>query len=451
MAKKISLERFAELSLESTEGVIEQLRPLARLLATDRDLDPLIERASHAHYVLLGEATHGTSEFYAWRSRITRRLIQERGFDLVAVEGDWPDCSRVNRYVQGRDGVGVRARGVLHAFDRWPTWMWANREVVEFVEWLRAHNAARPDDDRVGFYGLDVYSLWDSMHAVVAYLDGVDPGAARRAREAYACFAPYGEDEQRYARATVHASASCEDAVAEALAEVRRSAPASQRGDPHAAYFEAEQNALIARNAERYYRTMVRGGSASWNVRDAHMVETLDRLMNHHGPGARAVVWEHNTHVGDARFTDMAEAGEFNVGQRVRELHGADGVLLVGFSTHRGTVIAGEAWGGPMREMQVPPGRPGSYEDVLQRVGGGDKLLLVADAPPTPEILAPRGHRAIGVVYRPEYERYGNYVPTVLSRRYDIVLFLEETRALSPLHVVLREDGEAPETYPWGM
>ncbi|MDB4928673.1 MAG: erythromycin esterase [Myxococcaceae bacterium] len=451
MGRRLSLDRFAERGVEDTARVVEQLRPLARPLATDADLDPLLARIGDARYVLLGEATHGTSEFYTWRERLTRRLIAERGFDFVAVEGDWPDCYRVNRYVKSLPDSGASAVEVLSAFDRWPTWMWANREVAAFAEWLRAHNAGRAEDARAGFYGLDVYSLWDSMRAVTSYLDRVDPAAAGRARRAYECFAPYGEDEHEYARATAMVPTSCEQAVVRALAELRARATALAVDGGREAHFEAEQNALVARNAERYYRAMVRGGPASWNVRDGHMVETLDRLAALHGAGAKAVVWEHNTHVGDARYTDMAADGEFNVGQRVRELHGEDSVVLVGFSTHRGTVVAGDEWGAPMRAMRVPPGREGSYEDVLHRVGADDKLLLVGDAPPTPELLAPRGHRAIGVVYRAQHERFGNYVPTVLPRRYDALLYVDETRALSPLHPVERVDGDAPETWPTGM
>jgi erythromycin esterase-like protein len=451
MGRKLSLERFAERALESTGRVVEQLRPLARPLGSDRDLDPLIERVGDAKCVLLGEASHGTSEFYTWRARITRRLIEERGFRFVAVEGDWPDCYRVNRFVRGLPGSGGSAEEVLHAFDRWPTWMWANREVAAFAHWLRAHNDARPAEQRVGFYGLDVYSLWDSMREVTQYLDRVDPEAARRARRAYECFAPYEEDEQQYARATALVPVSCEGAVVKALAELRKQAPTHEADGDREAYFEAEQNAIVARNAELYYRTMVRGGASSWNVRDGHMVETLERLMALHGSGARAVVWEHNTHVGDARYTDMADEGEFNVGQRAREVYGDDNVVLVGFSTYRGTVVAGDEWGAPMRVMPVPAGREGSYEDVFHRMGGGDKLLLVGQAPSTPELLAPRGHRAIGVVYRPQYESYGNYVPTVLPRRYDALLFVERTRALVPLHLMERHDGEAPETYPFGV
>lgn len=450
MGVRGSHDRFFEPAHRDTERVIAQLRPHARPLATERDLDPLLAAIGDARYVLLGEATHGTSEFYTWRARITRRLVVERGFRFVAVEGDWPDCARVDRYVKGRRGAGASARDVLRGFDRWPTWMWANDEVAALAEWMRAHNAPLPEALRVGFYGLDVYSLWSSMRAVVAYLDGVDPDAARHARRAYACFAPFHEDEHRYARATTALPVTCERAVIEALIALRALAPAPD-ADAREAHFDAEQNALVARNAERYYRTQTRDGAASWNVRDAHMVETLDRLMEMHGPGAKGVAWEHNTHVGDARYADMAADGEFNVGQRVRETHADDGVFVVGFSTHRGTVIAGDAWDAPMRAMPVPPGREGSYEDVLHRVGAGDALWLLGDVPATPELLAPRGHRAIGVVYHPRRERLGNYVPTVLLRRYDAMLFVDESRALSPLHLAVHRDGDLPETWPTGM
>lgn len=434
-------------ALDRTELVVEQLASIARPLASDRDLDPLLDRIGDARYVLLGEASHGTSEFYTWRTRISQRLIREKGFDFIAVEGDWPDCARVNRYVKGRAGDG--ACSVLHAFDRWPTWLWANREVEALVEWMRAHNEALPAARQVGFYGLDVYSLWDSMRAVVGYLDRVDPVAAGRARRAYECFLPYDESARAHARATVLVPSSCEEEVVRALVELRARPPVEDEGREDD--FEAYQNALVAKNAEHYYRTMVSGGPASWNVRDRHMVETLERLVKLHGSDAKAIVWEHNTHVGDARFTDMIDEGEVNVGQLVREAHAPHEVVLVGFSSHRGSVIAGAEWGAPMRKLTVPPGRPGSYEDVLHRCGAIDKLLVLRDAPATPELLAPRGHRAIGVVYDPALEHHGNYVPTVLPRRYDALLHVDESHAVSPLHTRERRIPELPETHPSGM
>ena len=320
------------------EKMVDAVRRAAFPLGSPDDLDPLLERIGDARYVLLGEATHGTSEFYTWRAALTKRLIAEKQFSFVGVEGDWPDCYRVNRYVKARPESGDSAESVLHAFERWPTWMWANREVAELAEWMREHNRRLPFAQQAGFYGLDVYSLWESMHAVVHYLESLDPALARDAQRAYACFEPYGEDAQEYARATVLVPTSCED---EAVAVLRalHSRSSELREDGPESFFDAEQNAIVARNAELYYRTMVRGGATSWNVRDHHMVETLDRLMAHHGPRAKAIVWEHNTHIGDARFTDMARVGMVNVGQLVREAHGGDGVVLVGFGTHRGTVI----------------------------------------------------------------------------------------------------------------
>ena len=432
--------------------IAESISERALPLADPADLDPLIERIGDARYVLLGEATHGTSEFYAWRAALSRRLIEERGFSFIAVEGDWPDCYRVNRYAKWYPGAGDSARDVLHAFERWPTWMWANREVAELAEWLRDHNRRRPAERQAGFYGIDVYSLWESMHAVVAYLESVDPSFARSARSAYRCFEPYAEDAQEYARATAIVPTTCEREAVSVLAALRRKA-SEYREDGRDAYFNAEQNALVATNAERYYRTMVRGGPTSWNVRDTHMVETLDRLVAHHGPDAKAIVWEHNTHIGDARFTDMARAGMFNVGQLVRQDHDADEVVLVGFGTHRGTVIAGEEWGAPMRRMRVPPAREGSFEDALHRSGEGDMLLLFdeSDDGGIAGLDEPIGHRAIGVVYDPRTEHWGNYVPTIVPKRYDAFLFIEETQGVDALHMPVLVDGEPPETYPSGM
>ena len=450
--------------------------------AADRALDPLLDRVGDAAVVLLGEASHGTAGYYDWRRRISERLILERGFDFVAVEGDWPDCADVDRYVRGEtDGP---AEQVLRTFERWPTWMWANREVAGLIDSLRAVNADRPGGDRVGFYGLDVYSLWDSLDRVRGYLAEHAPEAVDSADEAFACFGSEFGDEQRYARRTERAGDAAGRArlerpgglppagllvhrrprrevvrqvrqrpILDLLAETRRAALRDG-----AAAFDAEQNALVARGAEEYYRTMTRGGPESWNVRDRHMTDTLARLLDRHSdptPGgrrARGVVWEHNTHVGDARATDMAAAGMVNVGRLARERFGPRNVVLVGFGSHRGTVIAGRRWGGEMRRMRVPAARDDSWEGLMHAAFDGDDRLLIfpPDADESP-LRDTRGHRAIGVVYRPEAER-GNFVPTRLSDRYDAFLYLDETHALHPLHAEpVGADDEVPETYPSGV
>ncbi|WP_422925633.1 erythromycin esterase family protein [Singulisphaera sp. PoT] len=450
------MSRTARLAREEPRthaGLVDQVEALSRPLQDSRDLDPLMEAIGDSRYVLLGEASHGTSEYYTWRARISQRLILEKGFSFIAVEGDWPDCYRVNRYVKGMDDVTTSSREALHAFERWPTWMWANEEVLALVDWLRDHNEASPQDQRVGLFGLDVYSLWDSLYAVMAYLQRTDPSALETAWEAFHCFEPFGEDAQEYARSTRFVSKGCEEEVVALLQELRRKAISHARlGDGSEAHFEAEQNAFVLKNAEAYYRAMIRGGSGSWNVRDAHMTDTLDRLMKHHGENAKAIVWEHNTHIGDARYTDMAEQGEFNVGQLVRERHEHEGVVLVGLGSYQGSVIAGKQWDAPMERMRVPPAREGSWEDVLHQLGQDDKLLLLYPGRRSRDLLEPRGHRAIGVVYRPEYERYGNYVPTILPHRYDAFLYFDSTHALRPMREVkpLQRE-ELPETYPTGM
>jgi erythromycin esterase-like protein len=435
---------------DSAAELAESVRECSHPLDNSEDLTPLIERIGDAKFVLLGEASHGTAEYYDWRRRLTQRLIREKEFSFIAVEGDWPDCYRVNRYVKARPVSGEDARQVLHEFRRWPTWMWANEEVVDLTEWLREHNDDLPEEQKAGFYGLDVYSLWESMEAVLHYLQEKDPSALAAARGAFECFEPYDYDPQEYARATMWAPATCEDEVVQVLQQLRqnRSLIEDEDGD---GFFNAEQNALVAKNAEEYYLTMIRGDSKSWNVRDQHMVETLNRLAARHGPKCKAIVWEHNTHIGDARYTDMAGDGMINVGQLVRDQHADDGVVLVGFSSYRGTVVAGDYWGAAMRKMPVPPGRDGSWESVLHAALGADSLLIFDSHPSLQELMAPRGHRAIGVVYHPDAEAYGNYVPTVMPRRYDALAYFEESHALHPLHVPASFEHEVPETFPTGV
>jgi erythromycin esterase len=430
-------------------------RELALPLQGPGDLDPLMQRIGDARVVCIGEASHGTHEFYAWRATLTRRLIEEKGFDLVGVEGDWPDCYRVSCSVTGSRSAPHDPKEALESFERWPTWMWANEEVVDFTRWLREHNMARPPDRRVGFYGLDVYSLWESLRAVLDYLQEHHPEDLDAAVEACRCLEPYAEDPQAYARATRIVPSGCEPEVVGMLGDLLGRHAGDTDGDDHPdAHFAAEQNARSAVGAEAYYRAMVKGGPESWNVRDTHMADTLDRLLEHYGtrrPGTRpkAVVWEHNTHVGDARFTDMGDAGLVNIGQLVRDRYTEGDAVLVGFGSHRGTVVAAESWGSPTRRMTVPEARSGSTEALLHRALDDDAALFVFPDQLPDWAAEERSHRAIGVVYRPDAERWGNYVPTVLGRRYDAFLWFDETRALAPLTQVAAEGGER-EAWPVG-
>jgi erythromycin esterase len=422
----------------------EEVAALCRPLIDPGDLDVLLDRAADARVVMLGEASHGTHEFYAWRAALTRRLIEERGFSFVAVEGDWPDCARVDRSVRCAADAPEDPREALAAFERWPTWMWANEEVADFCRWLRGHNAGLDPAQRVAFHGLDVYSLWESLREILVYLRENDPEQVPAALAAYRCFEPYNEDPNAYAWSTRFVSATCEAEVVEMLVALRRRAPGG--GD-----LDTWQNAEVVAGAEHYYRAMVHGGPKSWNVRDRHMDETLARLLRQHGDGAKAVVWAHNTHVGDARATDQSAHGEITIGELARDRYGADRVMLVGFGCHRGTVVAGDAWGAPMEVMPVPPGRPDSIEDIFATAAPPRALAVFPPYAQRPDVLVDRlVQRAIGVVYRPERERWGNYVPTVLGDRYDAFLWFDETRAVTPLHAG-RIDTLEPETYPSGV
>ncbi|MBO4210709.1 erythromycin esterase family protein, partial [Micromonospora echinofusca] len=401
---------------------------LVRRLGAPSDFDLLLDRVGDARVVMLGEASHGTHDYYRIREQLTRRLIAERGFSFVAVEGDWPDCERVNRSVTGAPRGAADPQAALERFERWPTWMWANAEVARFCRWLRAWNVERPESARAGFHGLDVYSLWESMQAIFDYLGEEDPRSLEAAQDAYRCFEPYGKRIEEYGMASRFVSARCEDEVVRLLARTREQA-AHDGPDRFAAW----QNAEVVAGAERYYRSMVGGGPQSWNIRDTHMADTLDRLLDRYGPDAKAVVWAHNTHIGDARATDMADAGLTNIGQLARERYGADAVVLIGFGSYAGSVVAAPRWGAAAESMTVPPARPGSVEHRLHELLP-ERALLVFDGPDQPDwVTGEADHRAIGVVYDPSFESWGNYVPTRLAQRYDGFVWCDRTTALHPL------------------
>lgn len=416
-------------------------------LHSSTDLDALLNAVGDRRVVMLGEASHGTHEYYTWRTALSKRLIQEKGFNFIAVEGDWPDCYKINRYVKGYKEAGDNIKDVLMNFDRWPTWMWANWEVAALAEWLRDYNQPRPANKKVGFYGLDVYSLWDSMYAMMDYLQKEDPQAAQAVKKAIQCFEPFAENEQAYARHSL-TEHSCRDKVLALLKEIRLKAQFLD-GDREAG-FNTEQNAIVAVNAEKYYTAMMGFDNESWNVRDRHMMETLNRLLTFHGPSAKGIVWEHNTHIGDARATDMKYAGMVNTGQLAREEYGINDVYLVGFGSYKGSVIAGEEWGAPMKVMRVPEAREGSIEHRLHQQKGENRYLLFDTDEARKEFDTSIKHRAIGVVYSPERERYGNYVPSVMAQRYDAFIYLDQTTALHPLHLKPHTE-KIPETYPFNF
>lgn len=451
----------------SDAEVIAAIRRAAHpLRSIAADLDPLMDLVADRSLALIGEATHGTAEFYQSRAELTKRLIVERGYAAVAVEADWPDAYRVNRYVR-HEGTDTSAEEALGDVRRFPMWMWRNTIVRDFIEWLRDHNASLEPRERVGFYGLDLYSMYASMEKVLEYLQRVDPEAAGRARQRYACFETYEQDPQQYGYAASFGfSGTCEEDVVQALAELKRAARSYIIRDGWVEAdeaFYAQQNARLVANAERYYRSMFAGRVNTWNLRDSHMADTLDALRGHLGRRGReqkVAVWEHNSHLGDARATSTSHRGEHNVGQLVRERHGDDAVLI-GFTTHTGTVSAADDWDTPVQRKHIRPSQPGTWErllhDAAEAMEAKDFALVMRGDPALTEALSDsRAERAIGVIYRPQSERASHLFDATLSEQFDAVLHYDESHALEPLEREAdwergEEDAGVPELYPFGL
>jgi erythromycin esterase-like protein len=420
------------------------------------DYETLLDSVGDAHFVMIGEASHGTHEFYLERARITELLIKNKKFNAVATEADWPDAYRVNRYVQGLgyDGNPERA---LRDFTRFPQWMWRNTDVVNFLKWLHNYNTTSEPDDRVGYYGIDLYSLYTSIESVLAYLDKTDPAAAARARERYNCFEHFNRDSQAYGmHATLGLTPDCENEVIQQLIDLRKSSAEYLHRDGLVAredHFVAEQNALVVSNAERYYRSMFESGENSWNIRDRHMAQTIEALARHiktTGREPRIVIWAHNSHLGDARATDRARYGELNLGQLVREAHDGDS-LSVGFSTYSGSVTATSEWEEPAQHKRVRPGLPGSYEAYFHEIGIPNFLVRTNNE----ELSIPRLQRAIGVIYRPDTERQSHYYEATLSRQFDWMVHFDRTHAVEPLEKGKTwhpgPNADVPEAFPTGL
>jgi erythromycin esterase-like protein len=444
--------------LSTQHDLVSLVRDRANeLQSTSGNFDAMLDMIGDAHFVLLGEASHGTHEFYRARAEITKRLIAERGFTAVCVEADWPDAYRVNRFVRGsnRDRDAEQALG---DFKRFPTWMWRNADVLDFVGWLRAHNEQA--DPQCGFYGMDLYSLYTSVEAVLNYLREIDPAAAERAQKRYACFDAFEKDSQRYGSAAGSGfTESCEEAVVKQLMELHRNAADYMSRDGMMAedeFFFAEQNARLVKNAEQYYREMFRGRISSWNLRDRHMMDTIHALAAHlerqNGERARIVVWAHNSHLGNAQHTQMGEQGEWNVGELTREAFGEDAVLI-GFTMHHGTVSAAADWDRPVERKRVRPALRGSYELLFHETDLPRFWLNLRDDREVHSALfQPKLERAIGVIYLPESERVSHYFHAWLSQQFDAIIHFDETRAVEPLERSAKwHTSEPPETFPSGL
>jgi erythromycin esterase-like protein len=442
-------ERKLKVDDSGTAELVKLLRHAAESLPPLEQADEfgaLFDRLGDAKVVLLGEATHGTSEFYRARAAITRRLIEKHGFTIVAVEADWPDAARIDRYVRHRQPEPSRGE----AFARFPTWMWRNVEVRDFVDWLRQHNEGRAPDRRVEFRGLDVYSLDRSIAAVLAYLDQVDPERAEAARERYGCLTPWQSDPAHYGHAVLSGRDTCEDATVQQLRELLDHQLEYAKKEPEG-LFDATMNARIVRAAEQYYRIMYRGSTESWNLRDRHMFNTLQTVMHARGAEAKAVVWAHNSHIGNAAATAMGWAGEFNIGELCRTAYGDD-ARLIGFGTDRGSIAAASNWDEPMEVKKVRPARADSYEGVFRQTGIACSLTdwSAFSRRDLREALATqRLERAIGVIYRPETELASHYFEAVLAEQFDAYVWFEETRAITPLGS--RTAQAVPDTYPFGL
>lgn len=394
------------------------------------DLNGLIQKASNAKYILLGEATHGTAEFYTIRAEISKKLIINHDFSFIAVEGDWTSCYKVNQYVKGNTSYS-HAREVLSQFDRWPTWMWANEEIIPLIEWLKEYNLDKQEKEKVGFYGIDVYGLWESMEAIVTYLKKINSPDLDKAMQAITCFHPYNKRPEQYGMSAAFLGESCREEVLELLNSIVSKRKQYMEEDRES-YLNLQINGLVSKNAEAYYKAMITDDTESWNIRDHHMVEALEIISNFYGEEAKGIVWEHNTHIGDARATGMEQEGLVNVGQITREKFGEPNVYAVGFGTYAGTVIAAEKWGDPYKIMDIPEAQHNSWEEQLHRAGSFNKYLtFTEDNRHLFNQLI--GHRAVGVIYEPAYEHYGNYVLSNISERYDGFIFVDRSKAVTPI------------------
>ncbi|HSU79112.1 MAG TPA: erythromycin esterase family protein [Candidatus Angelobacter sp.] len=415
----------------NSDTVIDLIRSSAVEFRNPLDFDPLIHAIGEAKLVLLGEASHGTSEFYTTRVELTKRLISEKKFRFISVEGDWPASYKVNQYIKGHPDAPQSARDILNSFDRWPTWMWANEEIIPLLDWLKAYNMDKPYNERVGFYGMDLYSLWESMETILKYLEKIGSRDIEKAKKVLTCFHPHDRKAQDYGAHAAFFSEDCIEEVVELLMTIQKNK--TFYTDDEEEQLNLEMNAMVTVDAEAFYRAMVQGGPESWNIRDRHMTDCLIKLMTFHGDQAKGVVWEHNTHVGDARATTMEADGEVNVGQLVREHFGEKNVFIVGFSSYQGTVIASQAWGDPFKVMVVPPAAAESWETLFHQAKPTDQYIIFKKEDLPFQLI--KGHRAIGVVYEPRYEKFGNYVQTNLAKRYNAFIFHDQTNALHPLEV----------------
>ena len=416
-------------------------------LKDETSLKSLINSVKDKKIVMIGEASHGTQDYYKWRQLISQELITQHGFNFISVEGDWPACQRINQFIKGQEHGD--SHKILSTFDRWPTWMWANLELVWFTDWLKEWNEKA--DPKVSFYGLDIYSFYESVDLVLSTLRTIDPDLAKLAEQKYACLEPFRHDEKLYAKSLFKTPEGCKKQVLDVLKEtLEKKIHTSNRSET---WFDIQQNAQIVANAENYYRAMVFGEEDSWNVRDKHMMSTIEMLLEHHGTGSKAIVWAHNTHVGDYRATDMVTSGHLNIGGLAREIFGNENVGLIGFGSYDGSVTASYMWNGPILKYDIPEARPGSVENachqVIGNVGCSDFYLMFDPFDHGSPLNQVMDHRAIGVVYDPDIEHRGNYVPTSLSNRYDAFIFIDRSNSLTPIQAHF-DKKKFPETYPFG-
>lgn len=430
----ISLFTLSAGTVCGNDDLVSYLQSRALPLEKSADLDELVAVAGDRKLVLMGEASHGTREYYAWRDSISRRLIAEHGFNFIAVEGDWASLYELNRYVKDLPGAASSAREVLEGLSRWPLWMWGNEEVIALAEWLRDHNQALPADQKVGFYGKDVYDEWNSLESLLSFLRQHNREVYRQVQRQYACFEPYSGDSWQYAQMVARGAADC-TREAKAVVDILQDRQYSFDNISDYDYFWAVQNALVVKHAEKFYRkSITRRDASAWNSRVNYMNLTVNRLLDLYGPNSKGIVWAHNTHIGDARFTTMSQQGQENIGHLVRVEHGPEDVFLVGFATYKGTVKAGAQWGDRMQRMDVPSAPQGSIEAIFEQTGIENFYLVFDDVDRTHDaFMQPRGNRAIGVVYNPQNDRQ-QYVRTIVPLRYDALLFFRETEALTPIH-----------------